>query len=192
MPVAGEYEEIRLHNAKVEARLSDWFVRTQVHADQMNTSSHPAVVRWRKQLANLDFTDEVSGLEQLNQMINDDIIYVDDYHHFHKSDYWADPETTITEGGDCEDIALVKAATLHRFDWPEDKMHLLIGYLTERGKKESHAVLLVETKGGEQLVLRSITNEVVRPSEFGFIPIYAVDRNGTLIIKSNNPQHLLK
>jgi predicted transglutaminase-like cysteine proteinase len=43
-------------------------------------------------------------------------------------------ETVVTEGGDCEDIALVKAAALHRYDLPSDKMHLLVGLLTERGK----------------------------------------------------------
>ena len=142
-------------------------------------------------MASLDFNDEISSLKRLNRMINGDIIYVDDYHHFHKTDYWADPETTLTEGGDCEDIALVKAATLHRFDWPTDRMHLLVGILTERGKKESHAVLMVETSGGEQLVLRSLTDQVVHPSEFGFIPIYAVDRHGTLIVKSDDPRYLL-
>ena len=185
------YEQIRLHNAKIEARLVDWSARSLLHADHIAISMHPTIVRWREQMVGLDFNDEISGLKRLNKMINSDIIYVDDYHHFHKTDYWADPETTLTEGGDCEDIALVKAATLHRFDWPTDRMHLLVGILTERGKKESHAVLMVETSDGEQLVLRSITDQVVHLSEFSFIPIYAVDRYGTLIIKSDDPLHLL-
>ena len=185
------YEEIRIHNAKIEHRLADWNNRTMLHADSMNTSNNPKIVKWRKQLIELDFHDETAGLKKLNRLINEDITYVDDYHHFHKADYWADPETVLTEGGDCEDIALVKAATLHRFDWPSDKMHLLVGLLTERGKKESHAVLLVETSNGDQLILRSITNQVVHPSEFGFIPIYAVDQYGTLVVKSNDPHHLL-
>jgi len=185
------YEEIRIHNAKIEHRLADWNNRTMLHADSMNTSNNPKIVKWRKQLIELDFHDETAGLKKLNRLINEDITYVDDYHHFHKADYWADPETVLTEGGDCEDIALVKAATLHRFDWPSDKMHLLVGLLTERGKKESHAVLLVETSNGDQLILRSITNQVVHPSEFGFIPIYAVDQYGTLVVKSKDPHHLL-
>ena len=185
------YEEIRIHNAKVESRLSEWSGRARLHADHMNISKHPQIIRWRKQLTGLDFHDEISGLKKLNRMINGDITYVDDYHHFHKEDFWADPETTLTEGGDCEDIALVKAATLQRFDWPGDKMHLLIGYLTERGKKESHAVLLVETTAGDQFILRSITDDVVHPSDFDFTPIYAVDQSGTLIVKSRDPNHLL-
>jgi predicted transglutaminase-like cysteine proteinase len=185
------YEEIRIHNAEIEARLSDWSKRARLHADQMTTSGHPKLVKWREQLALLDFGEEVSALKELNLFINQDINYIDDYHHFHKSDYWADPETALIEGGDCEDIALVKASVLKRFDWPRDRMHLLVGILTEGGRKESHAILLVETSTGEQLLLRSITDDVVHPSEFDFIPIYAVDHRGTLIVKSSAPQHLL-
>jgi predicted transglutaminase-like cysteine proteinase len=185
------YEEIRIHNAKIEARLSNWASRTRLHADHMNISKHPKIIKWREQLTELDFHDEISSFIKLNRMINEDITYIDDYHHFHKTDYWADPETALTEGGDCEDIALVKAATLRRFDWPDDKVHLLAGFLTERGKKESHAVLMVETSTGDQLVLRSITDDVVHLSEFAFIPVYAVDQFGTLIVKSKNPDHLL-
>jgi predicted transglutaminase-like cysteine proteinase len=185
------YEEIRVRNAKIESRLADWLNRARLHADHMTTSDHPTLVKWREQLAMLDFSDEVSALQQLNKFINDDITYVNDYHHFHKSDYWADPETTLLEGGDCEDIALIKASVLQRFGWPAERKHLLVGLLTERGRKESHAVLLVETSTGDQLILRSITDEVVHPSDYDFIPIYAVDQHGTLIVKSRNPQHLL-
>ena len=185
------YEEIRIHNAKIESRLSNWYERARLHNDQMNTSDNPRIVVWREQLVELDFQDEVTALKKLNKFINADVDYVNDYHHFHKADYWADPETSLAEGGDCEDIALVKAATLRRFSWPGDKMHLLVGFLTERGKKESHAVLLVETSEGEQLILRSIIDDVVPLSEFQFVPVYAVDQYGTLIVKSKNPHHLL-
>ena len=185
------YAEIRVHNDKIEARLSDWLERARLHADRMTTSDHPKMVHWREQLAQLDFSDEAAALKQLNKFINEDITYLDDYHHFHKADYWADPETTLLEGGDCEDIALVKASVLQRFGWPAERQHLLVGLLTERGKKESHAVLLVETSDGDQLVLRSINDEVVPPSEYDFIPIYAVDQRGTLIVKSHDPEHLL-
>ena len=185
------YEEIRIHNAKIENRLADWLNRARVNADHMNISDHPKLVKWREQMATLDFTDEVHALEQLNRLINEDITYIDDYHHFHKTDYWADPETTLLEGGDCEDIALVKASVLQRFGWPAERKHLLVGLLTERGKNESHAVLLVETTTGDQLILRSITDEVVHPADYEFIPIYAVDQHGTLIVKSRDPMHLL-
>ena len=123
------------------------------------------------------------GLHKLNNLINGDVVYRDDYSHFHQKDFWADPVTTLEEGGDCEDIALLKAASLHRLKWPSKRMHLLFGYLMERGKHESHAVLLVETRDGSQYILRSITDQVIPPDEYNFIPIYAVDGEGEFIAR---------
>lgn len=176
------YDEIRVHGSKIDARLSKWKHNVERHSQILENSNHPNILKWREQVTALDFSDELKVLTLLNSYINSDIRYVDDYHHFHKEDYWADPVVALTEGGDCEDIALTKTATLHRLGWPENRRHLLIGYLMERGK-ESHAVLLVETADGEQYIMRSITNEVVKPSKFQFIPVYAVDGYGTLIVK---------
>lgn len=180
------YEQVHINNKKLEARVAEWNKRAILHHDSMNISTHPKIVKWREQLVSLDFSDEYAGLIAMNQIINEDIRYVDDYHHYHKADYWADPETTLVEGGDCEDIALVKAAVLYRFDWPSERKQLLVGYLTERGKKESHALLLVETSSGQRYILRSITNEVVHPSEIDFIPIYAINSKGTVVMKKKD------
>ena len=49
------YEEIRLHNAKIEARLANWSERARLHADSMLTSTNPKIRRWREQLLELDF-----------------------------------------------------------------------------------------------------------------------------------------
>ena len=177
------YDEIRIHRTKIEARFAKWQHNVALHAQLMEQSSDPKIIHWREQLDAIDLSNELSELKQLNRFINSDIRYLDDYHHFHKKDYWADPVVAITEGGDCEDIALTKAAALKRLGWPESRMHLLIGYLMERGKKESHAVLLVETTSGKQYILRSINDGVISPADFNFIPIYAVDGYGTLIVK---------
>ncbi|WP_458775187.1 transglutaminase-like cysteine peptidase [Desulforhopalus sp. 52FAK] len=177
------YEETRIHSKKIDARLKDWIHRAKSHAKNLENSDHKTIARWRTQMQHIKFKNEFEELQHLNRIINSDVVYRDDYTHFHKKDFWADPETTLEEGGDCEDIALLKAASLIRLKWPHSRMHLLVGYLTERGKAESHAVLLVENIKGEQLILRSITNEVVRPGHFQFVPIYAVDGEGTIIIK---------
>lgn len=177
------YAEVRIHNEKIEARLADWVDRTIEHSLDMETSSHQTVRNWRQQMSQLSMQDEEKGLRELNRLINGDVRYLDDYTHFHKKDFWADPITVLEEGGDCEDIALLKAASLHRLRWPPDRMHLLVGFLTERGKPESHAVLLVETATGEQYILRSITNQVISPGAFSFTPIYAIDGHGTIITK---------
>jgi len=177
------YDEIRVHSEKIESRLKDWSKRTDQHAEILSTSNDPKLARWRKQMDTLTFANELEELEKLTAIINQDVVYRDDYLHFHKKDFWATPDVTLKEGGDCEDIALLKAASLRRLGWPESRKHLLIGYLIERGKKESHAVLLVELRSGEQYVMRSITNQIVHPDDFAFLPVYAVDHQGTLIVK---------
>jgi predicted transglutaminase-like cysteine proteinase len=89
----------------------------------------------------------------------------------------------LQEGGDSEDIALLKAASLLRLDWPADHMQLLVGYLIEGGRRESHAVLLVMTRSGHQVVMRSTTNEVVPPDRFPFVPLFAVNGEGVFLVK---------
>lgn len=178
-----DYLEVRVENRKIEDRLRDWMERVEEHREALETSDHRQISRWREQLQQVHFQDERAGLLRLNAMINGDVAYRDDYSHFLKADYWADPETVLEEGGDCEDIALLKAASLQRLNWPVERMQLLVGYLIERGKKESHAVLLVQTSEGHQLVLRSLDNEVVHPDRFPFVPLYAVSSNGVFVAK---------
>lgn len=182
------YRETRIHSQKIEDRFGDWHKRAQEHSKVLEISDHHKIRRWRDQMAGINLTNELAGVRHLNALINSDIEYVDDFTHFHKKDFWDDPETTLEEGGDCEDIALLKAASLHLLNWPENRMHLLVGYLMERGKKESHAVLLIETQNGDQHILRSITDQVVLPDQFNFLPIYAVDTEGTVIVKA--PEHI--
>lgn len=178
-----DYTETRVHNQKIEERLAEWIHRARQHRAILLESDHPKIVQWREQISSIEFTDQITGLQRLNAVVNSDVIYVDDYSHYHLKDYWALPDQTLEEGGDCEDIALLKAASLFLVGWPEHKMHLLVGFLTERGTPESHAVLLVETDDGHQHILRSITDEVVTPDLFAFTPIYAVDKQGTLVVK---------
>ena len=186
------YEELQIHNPKIEARIQDWMHRAKAHALDLDSSTHYQISNWRSQMKNISFENELEGLHMLNTLINGDVEYRDDYSHFHLKDYWADPETTLDEGGDCEDIALLKAASLYRLKWPSKRMHLLLGYLMERGKHESHAVLLVETSDGSQFILRSITDQVIPPDKYNFIPIYAVDGEGAFIVKLPKKSHELK
>jgi predicted transglutaminase-like cysteine proteinase len=179
------YREIRIENVQIEATLQNWIERAGSHWNKLSTSNHKKIVLWRNQLEEIDLTNEYQALQKLNTMINEDVMYRDDYSHYYIKDYWAEPDVTLEEGGDCEDIALLKAASLLRLKWPAARMQLLVGYLIERGKKESHAVLLVETRTGEQLIMRSTNNQVVTPDRFPFVPLYAVNGEGVFIVKPN-------
>jgi hypothetical protein len=53
----------------------------------------------------------------------------------------------------------------------------------EKGRRESHAVLLVITRQGHQVIMRSTTDEVVTPDRFPFVPLFAVNGEGVFLVK---------
>lgn len=178
-----DYKEIRIENERIMASMRDWLKRAQQHRQHLEQSPHATLATWRHQLQDIHFVDELEGLRRLNATINGDVLYRDDYSHYHKKDYWAEPDVVLEEGGDCEDIALLKAASLMRLRWPAGRMQLLVGYLVENGRRESHAVLLVITREGHQVVMRSTTDEVVPPDRFPFVPLFAVNGEGVFVVR---------
>jgi len=184
--ISHDYLEIRIENQKIMAAMQDWLQRSKNHQHHLEHSDHEVIASWRQKLKSVHFNSELEGLQKLNTMINADVVYRDDYSHYHKKDYWAEPDLVLEEGGDCEDIALLKAASLLRLQWPAARMQLLIGYLTEADRKESHAVLLVITRQGHQVIMRSVKNEIVPPDRFPFLPIYAVNGEGVFLVKPDS------
>lgn len=178
-----DYKEIRIENERIMATMRDWMRRAQSHQGNLERSTHKTIVSWREQLQEVHFENEYHGLSLLNLLINRDVVYRDDYSHYHRKDYWAEPDVVLEEGGDCEDIALLKAASLLRLKWPAHRMQLLVGYLVEGGRKESHAVLLAVTGEGHQVILRSTIDQVVSPDLFPFVPIFAVNGEGVFLVQ---------
>jgi len=130
---------------QVEARLRNWGAVAAREAATLKTSGHPAIVRWRRQLAALPPGNGEELARRVNLMINQDVIYVSDWAHGHKSDIWYGPVETLEEGGDCEDYSLLKAVTLHAHGWPTQAMHLVAGIL-DNG--QAHMMLAVDFGGG--------------------------------------------
>ena len=127
-----------------------------------------------------DAKSEVDLLELINWTVNRTVVYRSDWDHWHRRDYWEPLATTIKEGGDCEDFALAKAAALHIDGWPASKLRILIGYVTVRGQKVAHAVLLATTKSNREYVLDNRSKWVLSLNDFerGFQPLYSIDETG--------------
>ncbi len=122
-----DYKEIRIENERIMATMRDWIRRTHLHSSHLENSPHKAIASWRHQLQEVSFDNEFNGLSRFNALINNNVVYRDDYAHYHQKDYWAEPDVVLEEGGDCEDIALLKAASLLRLKWPPERMQLLVG-----------------------------------------------------------------
>lgn len=69
---------------------------------------------------------EATKLRQINNFINQNIVFEDDRSVWQQSDYWATPLETIGQGrGDCEDFAIFKYVSLRMAGVPAGKLRLI-------------------------------------------------------------------
>ena len=156
----------------------------RVEEVMMRTSTHPKIVRWRKDLDQLKGKSPLEQLEGVNRLINGDVTYRSDYQHWKREDKWGFPFATLDEGGDCEDFAMLKRVSLHYLGWPQEGLYLLMGYSTMNGKPETHAVLLVTTPEGQQYILDSMEKHVLPPAaDHHFKPMMALERDHLYMVQ---------
>lgn len=156
----------------------------RVEEVMMRTSTHPKIVRWRKDLERLKDKSPQEQLEGVNQLINGDVTYRPDYQHWKRQDKWGFPYATLDEGGDCEDFAMLKRVSLHYLGWAEDRLYLLVGFSTIGDKPETHAVLMATLPDGTQMILDS-NERRVRPAatDEHFKPMMALEREYLYMVR---------
>lgn len=160
-------------------KFEDWLERTKRENITTESSMNPDVVFWRNAVHKVNLRkDTLAGLARVNRITNKSVTYISDYVHHDLSDYWETPIETLLHGGDCEDIALLKAVALYHLGWPRDKMHLLLGYTRYRGKKIAHAVLLVD-HDGQHYVLDNMVDALVPFSKALMQPMYMLNMDST-------------
>jgi predicted transglutaminase-like cysteine proteinase len=180
---ARSYAMFRVRAPNLEARYRDWWNRAEGFAEDLVTSEHPRVVQFR---LNLTAMRKNLGLFEfirtVNNAVNAAAPYVEDYRSGPEPDQWASPIEFLDRGGDCEDFALTKAATLYSLGWPFNSTYLLIGELNRPpAKPTGHAVLIVilGNRQSDHLVLDNISDRVVSLGQYkGFRPISGLHRQG--------------
>lgn len=129
----------------------------------------------------LDFLGTLRGLSPQAQIaaVNDyanKVQYVEDIDNYGVQDYWATPEEFFARGGDCEDYAIAKYASLQMLGF--DVSHMRVVVLFDQYKQERHAVLAVQD-GAEIKILDNLSARVMTASEIDhYVPIYAISQNG--------------
>ena len=180
---ASSYAMFRIRAPHLEARYRDWRDRAEGYAEDLVTSEHPSVVQFRlsliaipRNLGLIEFIGTVSNV------VNAAATYVEDYRSGRGRDQWASPIEFLEQGGDCEDFALTKAATLYSLGWPLDSTYLLVGELDRSPAKPTGHAVLVAVLGNRQdnhLVLDNISDRVVSLQRYqGFRPVYGLGRQG--------------
>ncbi|MGB5093853.1 MAG: transglutaminase-like cysteine peptidase [Parvibaculum sp.] len=87
-----------------------------------------------------------SQLNEVNEYVNRNIPQREDDELYQRAEWWA---VAGAQGGDCEDLAMLKQKLLIDRGWPADS--LLITVVRE-WNGEGHAVLVVETDKGEYIL----------------------------------------
>jgi len=183
---ANDYLMLRVHAPRLEARFQNWWDRVNSFAQDLMASEHPNVIQFRHRLDSIPSAlDLLRFVETVNNIVNASTNYVEDYRTARGPDQWATPIEFLEQGGDCEDFALTKAATLHSLGWSLDKSYLLVGLLDRpRFGSTGHAVLVavLGDKQDSHIVLDNRSNRVVSLQRLqDFEPAYGLDRQGVIM-----------
>lgn len=171
-------ELIRHVPRTLERLLEQGLGSLDVEEPELLASTEPHVVSWRRQVLALRGRPELETITEVNLAANERVRYISDYEHWQVRERWGFPIEALEEGGDCEDIALLKMESLHLLGFDMERMHLLVGTSDLSGRTEGHAVLMVTLADKAQLILDSATPWIHPPSdEHHFFPIYAVQRD---------------
>ena len=117
---------------------------------QMKTQGSSATVqKWKAELNGLRGLSREQQINEVNRYMNS-IRYVEDNRNYGKSDQWSTPIEFMTRGGDCEDFAIAKYASLRALGFSPEQLRLAI--VQDKVKNIPHAILVVYD-GGKSYVL---------------------------------------
>lgn len=113
---------------------------------QMTTAAEtPRIQAWKAKLQSLKSASAKDQVSAVNEYINN-VAYVEDSRNYGISDKWATPVEFFTRGGDCEDFAIAKYASLRALGFSTDQLRIAI--VQDKIKNIAHAILIVYTEDG--------------------------------------------
>lgn len=123
-----------------------WTTVMRRFEDQMATqSTSPRMQMWKSHLQGLKGLSARDQIDAVNSYINQ-TRYIEDSANYGKSDYWATPIEFFSKGGDCEDFAVAKYASLRALGFSTDQLRIMI--VQDKIKRIAHAILIVYTPEG--------------------------------------------
>ena len=124
-----------------------WTSTIQTFEEQMHTvlARSPRVMLWKAEIQRLRNKSPREQIDGVNAFLNQ-IPYIEDKVNYGKSDYWATPIEFLTRGGDCEDFAIAKYASLRALGFSSDQLRIAI--VQDEIRNIPHAVLVVYSDEG--------------------------------------------
>jgi predicted transglutaminase-like cysteine proteinase len=132
----------------------------------------PALRQWRQTLAGLRGRSPADMLKGVNSTVNALVRYRADGWQPGRDDEWASPLESIENGGDCEDIAILKYVSLMELGFAEKQLRLVV--VRDKATGRGHAVLAVKLQSG-RYILDSL-DSAVRPERkvTSYQPLYSI------------------
>jgi predicted transglutaminase-like cysteine proteinase len=152
--------------------------------DQMQTSAtSPRVMKWTAAIRNLQDVSTEEKIRGVNDYVNQ-TRYIEDNQNWGKSDYWATPIEFFSKGGDCEDFAIAKYASLRALGFSTEQLRIAIVQDTRRNMP--HALLIVYTDEGAFV----LDNQDKRVENIGDVaryqPIFSINASSWWLHKTAN------
>jgi len=99
-------------------------------------------------------------------------IYADDRRNYGRSDYWASPREFLAKGGDCEDYAILKFASLLILGVNDQDMRLVVGRLSDG---TPHAFLATNV-GSQEYILDNRQSQIyLTGNRKDYVPKYSMN-----------------
>jgi predicted transglutaminase-like cysteine proteinase len=120
-------------------------VMTRFEQQMQTAQTTPQMQAWKAKLQSLKNSSTRDQIAAVNDYINL-VRYVEDSQNYGISDKWATPIEFLAKGGDCEDFAIAKYASLRALGFSTDQLRIAI--VQDKIKNIAHAVLIVYTEQG--------------------------------------------
>ncbi len=149
-------------------------VLARFQRDMANPNGNLQLAQLQSKLSkykNMSLKDKVVGV---NTLLNARP-YVEDTRNYGKTDYWATPVEFMQRGGDCEDYAIAKYASLRALGVPAEQMRVAIVY--DKKMRLHHAILIVYDTNNRAYVLDNQERAVKDLASVNrYKPIYSINQ----------------
>jgi predicted transglutaminase-like cysteine proteinase len=141
--------------------------------EEMKTQgSAPRVMMWKAALQQLKSKGAREQIEGVNDYVNQ-VRYVEDQDNYGKSDYWATPVEFFSRGGDCEDFAIAKYASLRALGFSADQLRIAI--VQDTWRNLPHAILIVYSNDGTFVLDNQDKNTETAQNVTRYAPIFSIN-----------------
>lgn len=167
------------HRFEDERKIRAWasvYERLLVDLDAMkaclnSTCSDPLMSNWADDLRPLRDLPKFQKIAAVNTLVNRRR-YADDNRNYGRSDYWASPREFLTKGGDCEDYAILKFASLLALGINDQDMRLVVGRLSNG---MPHAFLATHVGSQEYILDNRQTQVYLTNDRKDYVPKYSMN-----------------